>query len=544
MGNLNIHATCVIVCHALAAQLALGQGVLVEVDASALGKPVDRRLFGSNVEWFYDGNQAWDASTDSPRPSVVDQARRAGVALLRFPGGAPADTYRWRDGVGSRALRPTTPHYLDAGSSKHRFGTHEFIEFCRRIGAEPMFQTNIVTGSASEARDWVEYVNAASHAERAANGSATPFGVKLWEIGNEPYLRDFAGTKSPALMTATAYAAKFVEFATAMKQADPSILAGAAGGANFGRYNLMEEQLWNRELLTRAGPHIDFLAVHNAYGPLFVTGEARSFDQVYEAMLAFPAQVERNLASINQDIEQYAPSHANRIQIAITEWGPMFSIDPLSPYVGHTKTLASGVFTASLLRVFLEAKRVRMANFFQLVHPLFSGSMNPQGVAKPSLLAIEMFARHFGSTLLKTQVTSPTKAIEAVGLVDSDPAASLVEAVSSVSPDRKRVYIMLINKSLYSPQDTELRVRNLRNLSSGTVRVLTGPAPDANNGNDLLAAQGLVWAPQAIAPFNSQFHEGRPGTIGIAEFQTPLANSMRFTLPPLSVVNLEFAPLR
>jgi alpha-L-arabinofuranosidase len=186
---------------------------------------------------------------------------------------------------------------------------------------------------------------------------------------------------------------------------------------------------------------------------------------------------------------------------------------------------------------------VRAANFFQLVHPLFSGSMSPQGVAKPSLLAIEMFARYFGSTLLKTQVTSPTKAVEAAGLADSEQAAPLVEAVSSISADRKRVYIMLINKSLYSPQQTEVRVRNLPRLSSGTVRVLTGPAPDANNGNDLLEAPGLVWAPQAIAPVGSWFHAGKPGTVQIGEFRTSLANSMRFSLPPLSIVNLEFSPI-
>jgi alpha-L-arabinofuranosidase len=39
------------------------------------------------------------------------------------------------------------------------FGTHEFIRFCRLIGAEPYFAANVGSGSPREMRDWIEYCN-------------------------------------------------------------------------------------------------------------------------------------------------------------------------------------------------------------------------------------------------------------------------------------------------------------------------------------------------------------------------------------------------
>jgi len=55
------------------------------------------------------------------------------------------------------------------------FGTHEFIRFCRLIGAEPYFAANVGSGSPREMRDWIEYCNFPSGSaladERSANGS-------------------------------------------------------------------------------------------------------------------------------------------------------------------------------------------------------------------------------------------------------------------------------------------------------------------------------------------------------------------------------------
>lgn len=516
------------------------QTAVVDVDVKTVTKTIDRRLYGSNMEWSNNANQSWDTGSNSFRYSILDQTKLSKVTLLRFPGGTLADYYHWRDGIGPQSNRPTTPHYIDSGSSKHVVGTHEIMDFCQRTGAQPILQVNVATGTAEEAKNWVAYANSTVNYERAANGSTAPFAVKLWEIGNEPYMRNWSGTSNSSLMTASTYTTKFIDYATKMKQADPTIKVVAVGGSNFGRYQLVQEANWNKELLQRAGSQIDFLAVHNAYAPMVVNLGTENFQQVYEAMLAFPKQVERNLVSTNRDIERYAPAAASRIQIAITEWGPLFAVSPGNPYVGHAKTLGSGVYTASMMRVFLEAQRVSVANFFELTDPLFLGSMNHGGVPKPSLLAMEMYSKYFGDKMIKTVVTSPTISTAAAGLVEAETNLPYIEASSSLSADGKVIYVMLINKNLQISVPATIKIRNAACIATtGIARTLTAASPDANNGDDLLAIPGITWAKQATAPSNSMFNSGAPGTVAIQSKSINSSASMQYDLPPVSVTSLE-----
>ena len=39
------------------------------------------------------------------------------------------------------------------------FGTHEFMDLCREIGAEPWLAANVGSGSPREMAHWVEYCN-------------------------------------------------------------------------------------------------------------------------------------------------------------------------------------------------------------------------------------------------------------------------------------------------------------------------------------------------------------------------------------------------
>ena len=60
-----------------------------------------------------------------------------------------ADTYHWRDGIGERAKRPVTynNNFGTRSLEYNQFGTHEFMEFCRLIGAKPWFNGNVLSGS-------------------------------------------------------------------------------------------------------------------------------------------------------------------------------------------------------------------------------------------------------------------------------------------------------------------------------------------------------------------------------------------------------------
>ena len=70
-------------------------------------------------------------------------------------------------------------------------GIHEFIAFCREVGAEPMIAANTGFGDAYSAAQEVEYCNAGAETiggkMRVENGEAEPFGVKYWCVGNEMF---------------------------------------------------------------------------------------------------------------------------------------------------------------------------------------------------------------------------------------------------------------------------------------------------------------------------------------------------------------------
>ena len=84
------------------------------------------------------GKQSPIPNINGFRKATVDYLKELGVPVLRWPGGCYADDYHWRDGIGPAAKRPKHVNvnwgkYIEDNS----FGTHEFMGFCRLIGAEP-----------------------------------------------------------------------------------------------------------------------------------------------------------------------------------------------------------------------------------------------------------------------------------------------------------------------------------------------------------------------------------------------------------------------
>ena len=263
--------------------------------------------------------------------------------------------------------------------------------------------------------------------------------VEYWEVGNELYMK---GDASKGSLPPDQYARKFLAFARAMREADPSIKIGAIGGENFGRYNFVGYPDWNKVVLSQAGGAMDFLAVHNAYAPVLIGVSKPDPRAVYVAMLAAPRLIAANLETISGQVEAYAPARAKSIPLAVTEWGPLFHADLGHPFVDHVKTLGSALFAASVMKAFLESPRTEIANFFKLSEYTFMGWLGPRRgrfAAKAPYFALQMFTRHFGEVLLSTTTKSPSFDSPGLGVVDSVRDAPYLEAVASRSADGKLV---------------------------------------------------------------------------------------------------------
>lgn len=523
----------------LAAVCAFSQTLeksVVRIDASTVVKPVNRGVLGVNVEWTYGGNGLYDGEASTLRGDMVGAVQELGASVLRFPGGGVADYYSWVNGIGPQVIRPAAIHGTDPIYSASHVGTHEVAELARQSGAELLFQTNIVSDSPESAAEWVRYTNAPFNFLRTIYGSPAPFNVKLWEIGNEPYLPSEAAGRTTTLSSFD-YIRRFVRWTDAMKQVDPEIKVGAATGLNFGKYRFVGDDSWNRRILEALGHRIDFLCVHNAYAPLVTEDADLEFDDVYYAMLAFPVQVERNLRDLNSEIETYAPNYRDHIKIAVTEWGPLFHFAPESPWIQHGRTMGSAVFLASTARTFLLADRMMLANVFKLSDVSVHGLLDSDGKKNATYYAMQLLSKHLQTGIVSSSTESPLFNSKSVGTAEAVENVPYVETLATLSEDGKRLSVMIINRHLSSSAPIEIELNGFRAKPDATKHVLAAPSPDANNG--LRTVEGVTYATQKMAAANSMLESGQPDTVVIRSEVITDAHKF-YEAPATSVTMLVF----
>ena len=163
----------------------------IKVDADRVTGRVDPLIYGHFIEHL--GRCIYGGILDesgAPRRQLVEAMRRIRPSLLRWPGGCFADGYHWQDGVGPQDRRPARINLAWGGEESNRFGTDEFIAYCRSLDTEPYLCANVGSGTPEEAAAWVEYCNSAGSTAyarmRRANGSERALSAcRYWGIGNE-----------------------------------------------------------------------------------------------------------------------------------------------------------------------------------------------------------------------------------------------------------------------------------------------------------------------------------------------------------------------
>jgi alpha-L-arabinofuranosidase len=177
---------------------------VVRVDARAYRGRASRLLLGINHHYNANGYGFWDPATDSARQVVVREARRAGVQLMRYPGGSVAIPYDWRKAIGPErgcqvdGNHPGKTGIHHAQTRRLQYGPDEYMTSLRQLHARPLIMVPSMISTPQAAADWVEYMNVPSGTEanpgggvdwaevRAANGHPASYGVRWWEVGNEP----------------------------------------------------------------------------------------------------------------------------------------------------------------------------------------------------------------------------------------------------------------------------------------------------------------------------------------------------------------------
>jgi len=416
----------------------------LKVNPSATGARVSPLIYGHFAEHLgacvYEGIWVGEDSilpnTNGLRDDVVAALRRSRPAVVRWPGGCFADDYHWEDGVGPREERPRRVNiHWGQVAETNAFGTHEFIAFCRAIGAEPYICGNVGTGAPRELRDWVEYCNRPGGTTlsdaRAANGSPEPFAVRYWGVGNENW--GCGGSFTPE-----DYCTQYRRFATFVREfggtAPCRIACGPSG-------NDVE---WTRRFFDKLfndywrGPGIEAYAAHYYCGSAGGDVEFTT-DQWYE-QLHRASHMETLLTDQRAVMDEFDPER--KIPLIVDEWGAWHHVpaEEGRPLLCQQNTMRDALVAALTLDVFnRNADTVLMSNIAQTVNVLQSLVLTdgPRMAVTPTCHVYTMYADHQGGASVPLELHAEPIRFEAEGerreLFGVAGSASLAEDVLTVT---------------------------------------------------------------------------------------------------------------
>ncbi len=449
----------------------------LKIDLERRIAPVDPRIYGGFIEHlgrciyggvFEEGSPLSDAR--GFRTDVMAEVAGLQMPILRWPGGNFVSGYHWTDGIGPKDERPRRIELAWRQEESNRFGTDEFIEYCRAIGAEPYICVNMGTGTVEEAQNWVEYCNGTGNTywanQRRANGHDEPFNVSYWGLGNEMYGRwQIGATEDPH-----DYVKRAREFAKVMRWIDPSIELVSCGQNGW--------QDWNGVVIAGLAEYIRYHSIH------IYTGNSEFAENVLEPHMAEYA-IEACAAEIQRVRVQNDIKH--EIRIAFDEWNVW--------YRAHSETmleerynLSDALAIATYLNGFVRnADTLAIANLAQMVNVIAPIVTSPDGLflqtiyhplalAAASLQGMALDAWYDGPRIAppESQTRPVTDRLRKLG------DFPLVDAAATLRDD-STVTLSLVNRS--EGDDVELTVDLGVDSVSAILSIdeINGPDVDAVN---------------------------------------------------------------
>ncbi len=433
------------------------------------------------------------------RNDIIAAFQRIAPPIIRWPGGCYADDYHWRDGIGPKRDRPRTVNiWWGQSIEDNHFGTHEFLNFCRLIGA-----------SVREMRDWVEYCNfdkpSTLAMQRSANGSPIPLGVKYWGVGNEAW--GCGGNFCPE-----DYAAEYKRYATYLRDFGNTPLYLIACGPDGNKAE------WTRRFFKklsgadqRFGCRIHGFAAHYYCGTAGTATEY-STDQWYE-LLHRAAGVEQLIVEQRAILDEFDPQR--KIGLILDEWGTWHPPTPgQNPnHLWQQNTLRDALVAAISLDTFnRQADKLVMANIAQAVNVLQALFLTEDEklVLTPTYHVFDMYQSHQGGRSVRTVFESGDASFS-VG----DEKRNLPAMAGSASIKGSMLTVSVTNAHARLPVEVEMEVRGAQ------VRELTRLTLTADD----IHSHNTFEAPGVVAPTRQAL--------------TKIEES-RYTFPPASVTTMTF----
>jgi len=412
-------------------------------------QPISPLLLGSQYNYFSTPVRERIRNED-----LLKSWREMPVKCLRYPGGTWGDHYLWDNPSGS---------YFAVGDANSIVTPKQFIENCRAIGAEPIFQVNTnIRGSANgdhinpgKVEDIRLGADRAARWVREAN-LKNGWGVKYWEIGNEVWI----------WMHPEEYAVFVVEYSKAMKAVDPSIkiiacgLTGKAGPFSATWLKFPDDPNWK--------PRVDMINNAEEWNAALITGAAGSFDYIAPHIYLESGDDEKSAlerynitnAKILQNERlskqlEWLPKMGSGVKIAVTEWGCNFRQSvPVRKDVTrelYYYSLGNGLNTGLFFGKMVEASEeipIAVLHSLDDIQTLWywpkKEMAKGEPLPHPSFLAMEIWGHHLGTSSLESKSTGlPEMTLEgknypSVYVFASEDAQAAYFVAINLDPDHSR----------------------------------------------------------------------------------------------------------
>ncbi|WP_168735716.1 chitobiase/beta-hexosaminidase C-terminal domain-containing protein [Cohnella fermenti] len=428
---------------------------VLTVDASTIVAPLKKEMRGTNIG-------LWTSSSFYPVSSrsqqYVNMIKEAGISLIRFPAGAEADYAYWD--------RTNASPWYEAPSPYTRTITADMLDsymsLVREVGAEPFITVNAKFDDKAMAADMVRYANV----EKG-------YGIKYWEIGNEPEF--FA---APDNVTPLEYAARIKEYSDAMKAVDPSIVIVGPANAQPTQF-----EDWTKPILSYLndnGSPVNAISTH--WYPLWggQTNTASSSYPSIDNLLAFdgPDYANSYISWANKftdttptdNLVSYRDTYTDNALIGITELGQVTGGEEGA---GIGNTMAGALWLGDVIGR-LAYHQVDFLTQFLLQGGQAYALMDDNKNVRPAYYLYPMLKRYFGDQMVQS--------------ASGDDQNFTIWATKRTGEDDK-LYLMVINKNQTESLPAEIDLSGFAPEATASSWVLNAPSINSVSGASINGMQ-------------------------------------------------------
>ncbi len=419
----------------------------VDVEKSIISKNIyghfAEHLGRCIYEGFWVGEDSEIPNVRGIRTDVVEALKRIKVPVLRWPGGCFADKYHWMDGIGPREARPSGINTFWGGVlESNEFGTHEFMDLCEMLGADPYIAGNVGSGTVEEMQEWVEYMTAdigSMALLRKQNGREEPWKVPFFGVGNENW--GCGGEMTPEY-----YADLYRQYQSYVVRfpgnEDMKKVACGPGDPDL---------TWLEVVMSKATRFMDAITLHRyvftgSWDASIGKGHATEFDRdLWVKLMENTAMIDFLVKDFIRVMDKY--DREKRVELYVDEWGTWWDQEAgsQSGFLYQQNTMRDAVSASVFLNCFNQhSDRVKMANIAQINNVLQAMILTDKDkmITTPTFHVFELYTVHHDATLLESELTcnplaGSEKKIESLSVsVSKDAAGTVNITVSNLDPDK------------------------------------------------------------------------------------------------------------